>query len=116
MRKDLYAAHQLAAEQHDLDYFKEILTNFMEAHAAALKAKEEAKAAKKASKANKKSKTVETGGDGDEDVEMADVTADLESEGLDGAASGVDKPKKTKKRKAEEAAVSYLYPFPVLLY
>lgn len=104
MRKDLYAAHQLAAEKHSLDYFKDILKNFMEARAAEIEAKEAAKAAKKANKAKRKSKTLIDGGD-DEDIEMADV---IESE-ADGEATGTEKPKKTKKRKADEdATVSFV--------
>jgi hypothetical protein len=108
MRKDLFAAHQLAAERHDLDYFKEILKNFMEARAAEIEAKEAAKAAKKASKAKRKSKPAADAVD-DEDVEMADAPAEAESEDAGGEASGAEKPKKIKKRKTltdEDAAVS----------
>ena len=79
MRKDLAAAHMLAAERHDLDYFKDILKNFMEARAADIEAKEAAKAAKKASKAKRKSKPA-VGGEEDEDIEMGDAPAEVESE------------------------------------
>lgn len=54
MKKDLYAAYQLAAEQHDLDYFKDSLKGFMEMKEAAQakRANREAdKAAKKVKKA-----------------------------------------------------------------
>jgi hypothetical protein len=103
VRKDLYAAHQLAAEKHDLDYFKQILKNFMEQRAAELEAKEAAKAAKKATKAKKQSKvTVHE----DEDVEMGDATAELDSE--EAEAAGAEKPKKSKKRKAEEDGTASL--------
>jgi hypothetical protein len=95
-RKDLYAAHQLAAEKHDLDYFKQILKNFMEQRAAELQAKEAAKAAKKATKSKKPSKAAVQE---DGDVEMTDAPAEAESEE---AEAGGDKPKKSKKRKAEE--------------
>lgn len=102
VRKDLYAAHQLAAERHDLDYFKQILKNFMEQRAAELEAKEAAKAAKKAAKTKKQSKvTVHE----DEDVEMADATAELDSEEAE-----AEKPKKSKKRKAEEDGTASLIP------
>ena len=101
-RKDLISAHQLAAEKHDLDYFKEVLKNFMEARAAELAAKEAAKeaakAAKKASQTKKQSKSKATA-QKDGDVEMADAPAVAESEGAEAAG---DKPKKSKKRKAEE--------------
>ena len=101
MRKDLHAAHLLAAEKHDLDYFKQILKNFMEQRAAELEAKEAAKeaakAAKKASKAKRQSKvTVQEGGD----VEMADTAAEPDPEEAETA--GTEKPKKSKKRTAEE--------------
>jgi len=106
-RKDLQAAHQLAAERHDLDYYKDVLKTFMEhkeaellaqqeaaeakeAKAAEAREAKEAKAAKaKASKAAKSQKTMN--GDDDNDVDMAD--ADGDSEG----ASSV-----SKKRKADD--------------
>ncbi|KAM3089243.1 hypothetical protein ACMFMG_000848 [Clarireedia jacksonii] len=76
MRKDLYAAHQLAAEKHDLDYFKGVLTDFMEAKQAEEEAKEAALAAKKASKAKKeKAPKPVSGADGIEDTEMMDASA-----------------------------------------
>lgn len=80
----------------------------MEAHTAALQAKEEAKAAKKASKANKKQSKAPAQQEGDdaEDVEMADAPADVESEAPDGEGLGAEQPKKLKKRKAEDSAVS----------
>ncbi|EDO01960.1 hypothetical protein SS1G_04435 [Sclerotinia sclerotiorum 1980 UF-70] len=76
MRKDLYAAHQLAAEKNDLDYFKTVLTEFMEQKRADEEAKEAAKAAKKAKK-EKKEKTpkVVPTLDDNEDTEMMDVSA-----------------------------------------
>jgi len=112
MRKDLHAAHLLAAEKHDLDYFKEILKNFMETRAAELEAKEAAKAEKRAaSKAKRKSKGT-TEGEEDPDVEMADVPAEADSEEAEADGTTTAKPKKSKKRKAEdEAAVSLLPKF-----
>ena len=108
MRKDLAAAHVLAGEQHDLDFFKEILQNFMEQRARDLAAKEADKAAKKAEKAAKAEKAskprrkskavVDEDEDADGDIDMADAPADLELEDLD--AGGIVK--KTKKRKATD--------------
>lgn len=98
-RKDLYAAHQLAAENHDLDYFKQVLKDFMETRAAELQAKEDAKAAKKTTKAKKPSKAAVQE---DGDVEMAEAGAEPDSEGAEPAG---EKPKKGKKRKAEEDGV-----------
>lgn len=112
-RKDLVQAHKLAAEKHDLAYFKQVLLDFQTAHEADLEAQAEAKAAKEASKAKskKKSKAAADVEDGDnEDVEMADAGADLE---VDGGASE-KKPKSSKKRKAvadpEESTVSLAEP------
>jgi hypothetical protein len=104
MRKDLAAAHQLAAEQHDLEYFKEILKNFMEAREAERAAKEAAKAEKKAKKAaakkeKKTPKMVEEAED--EDVDMADAPGEVDSE-----APGMTEieVKPSKKRKSTAAA------------
>jgi hypothetical protein len=97
MRKDLHAAHLLAAEKHDLDYFKQILKSFMDQRAADLAAKEAAKAAKKAGKVKRQSKaTVQDDGD----VKMAGEAAEPDSE--DAEVAGNEKTKKSKKRKAEE--------------
>jgi hypothetical protein len=49
--RDLYTAHQLAAEQHDLDYFKDLLKSFIQMKEAERAQKEADKAAKKAKKA-----------------------------------------------------------------
>lgn len=101
MKKDLAQAHTLAAEQNDLDYFKEILQNFVEARAAEAAAKEAAKAAKKAAKkaTPKKSKVI---ADADGDVDMADASGEPDEEGLEVTES--EKPPKSKKRKPEEDA------------
>jgi len=113
MRKDLAAAHQLAAEQHDLQYFKDILNSFMAAREAELQAKEAAKAEKKAKKAavKKEKKTPKVVADGDDDdVDMADAPGEVDLEAL--GMTEVEEPK-SKKRKSTAEDVSY--PFCVLL-
>ncbi|KAK0118791.1 hypothetical protein ONS95_007671 [Cadophora gregata] len=101
MRKDLAAARTLAAEQHDLEYFKEILKAFMEAREADKRAKEVIKAEKQAKKAagkkEKKSAAKAVVEDEDADLEMADAIGEPESDGAD-----VTEPVKTNKRKAED--------------
>jgi len=70
MRKDLAKAHEIAAQRHDLDYFKGILKDFMDAKEADRAAKEAAKAEKKAKKAaivKKEKKTSKAVVEGDED-------------------------------------------------
>lgn len=70
MRKDLAMARQLAAERHDLNYFKDILKTFMEAkenerlenekskeEKASLKEKKEPSDTKKTPKKPRKSRT-----------------------------------------------------------
>jgi hypothetical protein len=93
MRKPLQAAHQLAAEQHPLSYYKEVLQNYQEE----LIEKEKAKAAKAATPKGKKSKAASQE---DEDVEMEDAP-DVETPAKD---------KKAKKRKAEDSAEVSLPP------
>ena len=85
MRKDLQAAHKLAAENHPLQYFKGVLQEFQED----LLAKQKAKEAKAATPKKKKKEAEEAG---DEDEEMADAEDGTE---------GKEK-KSSKKRKAEE--------------
>lgn len=101
LSKSLFAAYQLAAENHDLDHYKTILREFEEDRKQAREAKEASKAAKASAKKNKKSK--DTVQDEDEDVEMADAD-EVEKE---------EKPKASKKRKAaaddDETSVSYMY-------
>ena len=115
MRKDLAAARTLAAEQHDLEYFKEILKAFMEAREADKRAKEALKAEKQAKKAagkkEKKSAAKVVEEDEDADLEMADAIGDPESDGAE-----ANEPTKTNKRKAED--VSYVFlslPKPMLI-
>lgn len=94
MRKDLAAAHHLAAEQNSLDHYKQVLIDFQEAKLA----EQEAKAARARAKKEKSTKKSEPKVE-DEDIDMpdADVQEGEESEGK----------KTTKKRKAEdEGAVS----------
>jgi hypothetical protein len=101
MRKDLYQAHKLAAEKHDLEYYKQVLLDFEAQRAAEAEAKAAAKAAKEANKSSGKSKKkakvgADAGGEENEDVEMADAEGDLDvDEGAD-----EKKPKASKKRKA----------------
>ncbi|KAM0314976.1 hypothetical protein ACHAO8_004267 [Botrytis cinerea] len=100
MRKDLYAAHQLAAEKNDLDYFKTVLTDFMEQKRADEEAKEAAKAAKKAKK-EKKEKTPKKAApksDDNEDTEMMDVSAIPDDE-------EVEAPKSTQKKRKNPSQV-----------
>ncbi|KAK4673655.1 hypothetical protein QC763_113238 [Podospora pseudopauciseta] len=86
MRKDLQAAHKLAAEQHPLQFYKDVLDQYQ----AEQEEKERAKAAKAATpKGKKKSSAVV-----DEDVDMDD----------DAENSTPPKEKKSKKRKADEPA------------
>lgn len=106
MRKDLIAAHELAAEKHDLEYFKGVLRDFQEALTQATaerdakRQEKEAAAKKKADKAKRKSTASEAAAASDEaaeDVEMedADDSGELDPE----------EPKKaSKKRKAEDGA------------
>jgi hypothetical protein len=85
MRKDLQAAHALAAEGHDLDYYKNVLREFEEQRLAKAEAKKsKAKTPKKSSKAT----------DEDDDVEMEDAE--------DEAVAPAEKKSKSKKRKAED--------------
>lgn len=81
IRKDLKAAFELAAEQHPLEHYKDILHKFEEDLLAQEEAKKAAAATPKKSKKGKAK-------DADEDVEMAD--ADESSTA------------KAKKRKAED--------------
>jgi hypothetical protein len=99
MSKSLYAAYQLAAENHDLDHYKNVLREFEAS--CRRDEKEAAKDAKASAKKGKKTKDVVQ--DEDEDVEMADAGADeVEKE---------DKPKASKKRNAvhDETSVSYTH-------
>lgn len=85
MRKDLQAAHLLAAEGHDLDYYKNVLQEFEEQRLAKLEAKKP-----KAKTPKKPGKVV----DEDGDMEMDDIDDD--------AGESVEKKSKSKKRKAED--------------
>ncbi|KAI1263086.1 hypothetical protein F5Y18DRAFT_438543 [Xylariaceae sp. FL1019] len=87
MRKDLQAAHHLAAEGHDLDYYKNVLREFEEQRLAKLEAKKsKVKTPKKPSKA----------ADEDGDLDMEDAE--------EGSGEPAEKKSKSKKRKAEEDA------------
>lgn len=90
MSKTLFAAYQIAAEGHDLDYFKQILKDFQEEQRAfeeeqakkdAEKAEADAKKAEKAAETKetagvekeKKKKARKSKGGDDEDVAMEDA-------------------------------------------
>jgi len=107
MRGDIAAARTLAAEQNDLDYFKEILNAFEEARKADKAAKEALKAeklaekqAKKAASTKKEKKSTAKAVEDDEDADIAmpDAIGDPESDGADATME----PAKTNKRKAED--------------
>ncbi|KAL2134752.1 hypothetical protein VTI74DRAFT_10908 [Chaetomium olivicolor] len=88
MRKTLQEAHKLAAAQHPLSYYKEVLQNFQEE----LIEQSKAKAAKAA--ATPKGKKAKAVSEEDEDVDMEDVPE------VDQTPAN----KKAKKRKAEDSA------------
>lgn len=90
MRKDLVLAHQIASEQHDLDYYKEVLQQFQEELIEKQKAAE-AKAV--AAATPKKSKKQAKPSAEDDDVEMEDVDDE----------SAPTKAKKDKKRKSPDS-------------
>lgn len=115
MRKDLYAAHQLAAEKNDLDYFKSVLTDFMEQKRADEEAKEAAKAAKKAKKEKKEKtpKKVVPALDDNEDTEMMDVSAIPDDDQIEAPKSN-QKKRKNPPQNPEEGTVCY-YSIPSLL-
>jgi hypothetical protein len=93
MRKDLQKAHQLAADNHPLSYYKDLLRQFQEELEEAEEAKRQAAEAKRvAASTPKKSKKAAK-----EDVDMLDVPEDDDEQPT--ASS-----KKSKKRKAEEDA------------
>ncbi|KAI0409735.1 hypothetical protein F4802DRAFT_593372 [Xylaria palmicola] len=85
MRKDLQAAHVLAAEGHELDYYKNVLREFEEQRLAKAEAKKS-----KVKTPKKSTKPVDE--DGDLDMDDADGEAGEPAE----------KKSKSKKRKAEE--------------
>ena len=87
MKKSLQAAYKLAAENHPLSYYKELLQSYQED----LIRQEKAKAAKAAASKGKKGKAASE----EEDVEMEDAPSATET---------LAKDKKSKKRKAEDNA------------
>lgn len=89
LKKALRAAYELAAENHPLSFYKEVLQNYQED----LIQQEKAKAAKAA--ATPKGKKTKAADEADEDIEMEDVADAEETPAKD---------KKAKKRKAEDAA------------
>jgi len=93
MRKDLQAAHDLAAENNDLDFYKGVLQQFQED----LIEQEKTKAAKAAATPKSKKSKAVAAVDEDDDVDMAEAGEDEDEQ-------PIVKEKKPKKRKAEEAA------------
>lgn len=87
--KALWEAYLVAAEGHDLPYFKELLAN----HEEAVQQDELVKEAKREEKAKKAAKRKSTAGADPEDVEMEDVD--------DNATASAKKAKSSKKRKKE---------------
>lgn len=106
MRKDLAEARRLAHDKHDLDYYKELLKEFMEQREADKMAKEEAKIEKKAKKAakknNGKSEATIQESDDEGDVEMTDIIGDQDLEPVE------SKPKKNGNGKRENEEVSVI--------
>ena len=97
MRKDLQAAHDLAAENNDLDFYKGVLQQFQED----LIEQEKTKAAKAAATPKSKKSKAVAAVDEDDDVDMAEAGEDEDEQ-------PIVKEKKPKKRKAEEAAEASL--------
>ncbi|KAI0200104.1 hypothetical protein F4808DRAFT_178036 [Astrocystis sublimbata] len=87
MRKDLQAAHMLAAEGHDLDYYKDVLQEFEEQRLAKAEAKKS-----KVKTPKKSAKVVDEEGD----LDMDDIEDETEEP--------AEKKSKSKKRKAEDEA------------
>lgn len=96
--KALWEAWQVTSENHDLDYFKNLLMDHEKAVAkdaeerAAKEAEKAAKEAEKAEKAAKKDKRKSKASAGDEDVKMDDDAVDAETPA-----------KKTSKKRKKEA-------------
>lgn len=100
--KDLYAAYQIAAEQHDLQFFKEMLAD----HQAAMLEDSEAKATK-SKKGKRKSKDAV---DDAEDVDMEDAEdgMDVDDDEAETKAKGSKKRKKATDSDGETTKVSEL--------
>jgi hypothetical protein len=93
LKKPLWEAYEIAAEGHDLDYFKDILSK----HEKAMQEDAEEKAAAEAKKQAKKEKATKrksTAADESDDVEMEDV-------GEDGEGAAKKKPSKKRKKDAD---------------
>lgn len=94
--KDLWGAYEVAAEEHDLEYFKGMLVEH-EKNIIQLREEESAKEQKKAEAAEKKAKRKSAGtaaADAEGDVTMEDAASE----------DAPKKPKKTPKRKADKEA------------
>jgi len=99
----LWEAYKVAAENHDLSYFKNMLREHEERRLQLEQEEAEREAKKAAKEAKKKSKEAAA----DDDVDMDDA---------DEGGEGVKAPKSSKKRKkvvdsdGERTKVSFLYP------
>lgn len=92
MRKDLKAAFELAIEHHPVDFYKAILKSYEDELIAQEEARKEAAATPKKSKKGKSKAAEEDEGEGEgENTELIETEPPA---------------KKSKKRKADEAAVS----------
>ncbi|KAL8387656.1 hypothetical protein RB595_009759 [Gaeumannomyces hyphopodioides] len=99
MRKDLQAAHELAGEGHDLQYFKDLLIKHQEDILNEEKQAQEQQAARAEAKAAAAARKAKKTAKEDEDVEMADADED------DMGTPAKEK-KHSKKRKAEDDAAT----------
>jgi hypothetical protein len=90
MRKDLQAAYELAAEAHEINYYKDMLSKFQDEQVAMEQAADQAKIV--SAKKSKKTKVGTEPGE-DEDVDMLDAAGDE---------SPTSEKAKSKKRKADE--------------
>lgn len=103
MRKDLQKAHELAGENNDLQYYRDLLHKFEEEREQARLEKEEKVQAKAAAAAEKKAKTsVKPAKTPKKSKASVDEDGDLD---MDDISDDDDVPKsKAKKRKAEDAS------------
>lgn len=89
--KQLWAAYEVAAEGHDLDYFKQLLKEHEQAIEADVQAAADAAAAAEVKKAEKKSSKKSISAAGGDDVEMEDADS----------SSAKKKPSKKRKKSDE---------------
>lgn len=105
-KKGIDDAYKIAAQNHDLDWFKNVLRE----HHAALQAEEEdvdddeeeARPASKKSKGKRKSKGVSAESEEVEDTEMKDAL-DFDEDEVEGGSAKKSKPKSKKRKKDIES-------------